>query len=81
MRELLHHGVIHTPLAIPHAYAPIERIKILFGSFDHQICTSEDIYKLLREHLGAERATFGDFYDIPLRIIAENDDLQSKLFN
>ncbi|EJM18904.1 hypothetical protein PMI21_01875 [Pseudomonas sp. GM18] len=81
MRELLHHGVIHTPLAIPHAYAPIERIKTLFGSFDHEICTSEDIYKLLREHLGAERATFGDFYDIPLRIIAENDDLQSKLFN
>jgi hypothetical protein len=80
VRELLHHRVIRNPVAIPHAYAPIERIRNLFASFGHQIASSEEIYKLLQEHLGVERATFDSAYDIPLRIVAGDGDLQSQLF-
>lgn len=80
VRELLHHKVIRNPVAIPHAFAPIERTRNLFESFGHQIVSSEEIYKLLREHLGVERATFDNSYDIPLRIVAGDGDLQSQLF-
>jgi hypothetical protein len=75
IRELLHHGVIASPLAIPHAYAPVQRIRDWFSKFREKVETSKEIHDLLRKHLGEERATFGGAYDIPLRIAAADDDL------
>ena len=80
VRELFHYGIIQNPLAIPHAYAPIERVQRFFQSIGVEVHTSEDIYQLLCEHVGEAKATFSGDYDIPLRIIAADDDLQQKLF-
>ncbi len=79
VRELLHHGVISNPLAVPHAYAPTERIKGFFQAFDAWVYSAEEIHKILKEYLGEERATFDRDYDIPLRIIASDDALQQDL--
>ena len=74
VRELLHRGVITNPLAVPHAYAPIERIKAFFAAFAEEIESAEDIYALLKEYLGEGDAVFRGDYDIPLRI-ASSDQL------
>ena len=55
MRELLHYGVIDNPFAVPHAYAPIARVKEFFLAFRVCVYTSEDIHQLLKEHLGGGR--------------------------
>jgi hypothetical protein len=80
IRELLRHRVIHNRLAIPHAYAPIDRIKRLFDQFNIAIDSSPKIYTLLCEHLGEAQATFNGDYDIPLRIVAGDEPLQNLLF-
>ncbi len=80
VRELLHHGVIRNPLADTHAYAPIERIQDLFERFGIRVERSKDIYEHLEKHLGPEQARFNGDYDIPLRILAVDADLQNKLF-
>lgn len=79
VRELLCDGIITNPLAIPYAYAPIERMRDFFGAFGEEINTAEDIHQLLTEHLGAERATFCGDYDIPLRIAAADEALRHWL--
>lgn len=79
IRELLYHGVISNPLAIPHAYAPIQRIRDWFKNLGEIVETSKDIFDLLREHLGEEEASFGGAYDIPLRIVTADEDLQGRL--
>ena len=79
IRELLRHGVLQNPLAVPHAYAPIGRVREFFGAFGLSIETSEGIHQLLTEHLGAERATFGGDYDIPLRIVSASDSWHRQL--
>ena len=70
VRELLHSGVIHNSHAVPHAYAPIERIRRFFRRFNEEIESSEEIHKILTKHLGKEKAKFNEDYDIPLRIIS-----------
>ena len=80
VRELLHHGVIKNPLAVPHAYAPIARVKDFFNAFRADVITSEDIHQVLKDHLGEDRATFGGDYDIPLRILSSNHWLSHQLF-
>jgi hypothetical protein len=80
IRELLHHGVIRSPLAVPHAYAPIQRIRDWFAEFGADVETSKDIHDLLGKHLGAAGASFGGAYDIPLRIVTANADRQRVLF-
>ena len=79
VRELLHYGVIDNPFAVPHAYAPIARVKDFFLAFRVCVYTSEDIHQLLKEHLGEDAATFGGDYDIPLRIISSDDLLRHQL--
>ena len=79
IRELLYHGVLQNPLAVPHAYAPISRVQEFFGTFGVPIETSEEIHQLLTEHLGEDRVTFGGDYDVPLRIISADDSLRRQL--
>ena len=81
VRELLHHGMIENLLAIPHAYAPIGRIRSFFEAGGTSVSTSEDIYQLLTDHLGEDRATFGGDYDIPLRIISSDDSMRYRVLN
>lgn len=81
IRELLHHGVITNPLAVAHAYAPIERIRTWFEQFDIKVETSQDIYECLCTHLGEHEATFDGAYDIPLRILTLDEGLKYKLFH
>ena len=79
VRELLHHDVVRNPLAIQHAYAPIGRIKDFFREFGAEVSTSEEIHKILQEHLGESGATFCGDYDIPLRIISSDGPLKRQL--
>ena len=79
VRELLRNDVLKNPLAIPHAYAPIERIREFFREFRHEVSTSEEIHELLKDHLGEDGATFRGDYDIPLRLIASDDSLHRQL--
>ena len=79
IRELLYHGVISNPLAVPHAYAPIQRIRGWFETFGVTVDTSNDIHALLCAHLDEVKATFGGAYDIPLRIVTADEDLQGRL--
>ena len=81
IRELLHHGVLRTPFAIPHAYAPIDRVRNFFGALGTEVDTSEDIHQLLTDHLGEDEATFSGDYDIPLRIVSMNGSLRDQLLN
>jgi hypothetical protein len=80
IRELLRHRIIRSPFAFPHAYAPIDRIQRLFDQFNISIASSQEIYELLCAHLGKEQATFNGHYDIPLRIVAGDQELQNSLF-
>lgn len=68
IRVLLHHGVIGSRLAVPLAYAPIQRIRDCFEQFGESVETSNDIHGLLCRHLGEAGATFDGAYDIPLRL-------------
>jgi len=68
-------------LAVPHAYAPISRIKGWLEGFGEQVDTSREIHALLCEHLDENAATFAGAYDIPLRIFTAeaNEDLRRRL--
>jgi len=79
VRELLHRRVITNPLAIPHAYAPIDRIRAFFAAFDVAVDSAEDVYTILEKHLGERDAVFDGDYDIPLRIVSTDQLLLQKL--
>ena len=81
VRELLHHRVLQSPLAVPHAYAPISRVQDFFRAFGVSVETSENIHQLLKGHLGEDRATFNGDYDIPLRIISAGGSLLDELLS
>ena len=81
VRELLYHGAIKNAFAIPHAYAPIDRVRRFFDTFGADVSTSEGIYQVLTEHLDEERAAFCGDYDIPLRIISSDDSLRCRLLS
>ena len=79
IRELLHRGVITNPLAVPHAYAPIKRIKDFFDRFNRRIGSAKDIYAWLERYLGERDSVFGGDYDIPLRIASSDDSILRRL--
>lgn len=81
IRELLHYGILKNRHAIPHAFAPVTRTKNLFQRFDEKVTNSQEIHELLVNCLGPDRACFHGDYDIPLRIVAGNETLQSELFS
>lgn len=80
IRELLRHGVVNGQSAHPNAYAPITRIRYFFERFGAEVDTSTDIHDLLVEHLGEQHAHFDGAYDIPLRLITLESELQYRLF-
>lgn len=80
VRELLRHGIIRSRLAVPYAYAPIDRVQGLFAGFGVPINGAREIYAFLCTHLGEEEAAFNGDYDIPLRIVAADEGWQDIHF-
>lgn len=79
IRELLHYGIITNKIAIPHAYAPIQRLRDWFSLFGEEITTSSNIHSILVNYLGEDEATFNGAYDIPLRLISVDEGLQHSI--
>ena len=80
VRELLHHKIITTSHAIRHAYAPTKRMGEFFTEFGFVDMTqSHQIHDLLRKHLGDKNACFNGAYDIPLRLMAGDTNLQQEV--
>lgn len=89
IRELLRHkAVILTPHVLEHAFVPYSSIRQLLmsmgcnsfeqlGSFE----SSKQIFNFLNQNMDKTKMAFDNDFDIPLRIIAEDESLQLKLFN
>jgi hypothetical protein len=72
-RELLRNKVIDNPHAHCLAYMPAARVIRLFAAIgcDLQQPSSDAIWETLKVALGADNATFGGDFDIPLLVLAE----------
>jgi hypothetical protein len=89
LRELVRKGIITNAKAHQHCYVPVKRVRDLLaylgcrglGQTSQKWDLSRDIHRFLCDQLGVEASHFGLAFDIPLQIIAENDELQSELFN
>jgi hypothetical protein len=82
-RELLRNKVIENQNAHRLAYMPAARVIRLFAAIgcDLQQPSSDEIWKTLKDALGADDATFGGDFDIPLLVLAENESLLLKVCN
>jgi len=72
----------------PYCYVPLGRVRNLFSKMgcsdlengESSLVKSELIYEFLCEHLGEDKASFDSFFDIPFQYVAEDLELQEKLF-
>jgi len=72
----------------PYCYVPIGRVRNLFSKMgcpdlendESFLVKSEIIHHFLCEHLGPDKANFDGFFDIPFQYVAEDLELQEKLF-
>jgi len=77
LRELFRHGVIKSKHAIEHCYPPVKRVEMLFKDMGcylddgPRILHTTQIYDFLVKHLGKEKATFLNSFDIPFLTIAD----------
>jgi hypothetical protein len=85
-RELIRLGVLKQPFAHPHSYVPVRRVCALLdklATLNIRKLPSKErssaIYRLLSELIGAERATFGGSFDLPLLALADSPELQEAL--
>ncbi|MBT4131845.1 MAG: hypothetical protein HOE44_14135 [Candidatus Marinimicrobia bacterium] len=86
VRELLRNNVMDTPYLRKHAFVPYLGVRNLFSEMG---CDTSDnvprqklsplISKFIEENIDSEKATFYGDYDIPLRIVAEDWELQHSL--
>ncbi|MES9887334.1 MAG: hypothetical protein ABW140_11015 [Candidatus Sedimenticola sp. 6PFRAG1] len=86
VRELLRNNVIDTPHLRKHAFVPYLGVRNLFGEMG---CDTSDnvprhrlsprVSEFIEESIGTQKATFCGDYDIPLRIVADDWELQNKL--
>ena len=86
VRELIRHGIVDSIHLRQHAYVPYQRIRRLFsemGCADIEsaplLKVSPIIFGILNRNLGAEKSIFCGDFDIPLRIVSEDWELQQKL--
>ena len=89
MRELVRKGVISNQRAHKFCYVPRKPVRKfmehlgcngLSNGLDHET-RSKMVHDFVCEHIGKEKATFGNSFDLPLYIVATNPDLQNALFN
>ncbi len=79
IRELLRLKVLKSDVACQQAFAPRSAVLALMSSLgrDH-LSTSRDIYEALVDELGEDEACFGGSYDIPLQLIASDEEARSE---
>lgn len=73
IRELVRRGVITSQHAWEHCFAPVPRLQRLFSEYGIQdpLNTSPEIFRFFVRHLGEEKATFMNSFDIPFLMIQE----------
>ncbi len=87
IRELARLGVVENPNVYRYCYGSFRRARRIMVALDCEISENADIeasvviYEFLREHLGSERATFGNSFDLPILALAEDSELQRIVFN
>lgn len=90
VRELMRLKVIENHRAYPYCYMPTQGVRQLLerlgcdGLDDFSASRwerSKVIHAFLVEHMGAEEATFGQCFDIPLWLVARDKVLQLRFFN
>ncbi len=88
IRELVRKGIIENKNAHRHCYVPVKRVRDIVermgGPFLENSSREEQsirIYEFLAKHLGEEKATFNGAFDIPLQLIAEDDNLWDDFFS
>ena len=85
IRELSRYGILRNPLLWEHAYVPTGAVRDLLGEFGESVqedgdgTGSREIYQFLGRYLPEEEITFGGAFDIPLRTIAHDTNLQLRL--
>lgn len=83
VRELVRLGVLESEHAIDHCFVPIKSVRDVFqrlgcDGLDLQVQRwemSSYLYRFAAGHLGADRATFMNDFDIPFQFVAEDNDL------
>jgi len=80
IRELMRNRIIEQPLAHRHSFVPISRVRNIMKrlgceGLDERSGTktnqSMTIHEFLVEHLGEDRATFNNSFDLPLLAVAD----------
>jgi hypothetical protein len=86
LRELMRLRVLRKPWAYRYCYVPALRVCSLLENLGCSAVgalpsaeRSSEIHRFLVSHLGAERATFDQAFDLPLLALAEDPDLQDRL--
>ena len=81
VRELLRTGVLNSEIAQSMAFMPGRAVMDFLQQMGHtDLHSSQDIHALLVDELGGvEQACFGGDYDIPLILLAGDDNLQREV--
>jgi len=79
IRELLRQGILSTDVARELAYAPRSAVLELMSRLGYpNLNNSNQIYSVLVEELGEEAACFCGSYDIPLQLVATNNEARRE---
>tara|TARA_R110001583_G_scaffold158496_1_gene310431 strand:- start:14694 stop:22307 length:7614 start_codon:yes stop_codon:yes gene_type:complete len=86
IRELIRHGITDSQPLRQHAYVPTKKVtQLLFEmgcielGWKSGLKASPAISSFLIRHIGAEKSRFCGDFDIPLRLVAQDWELQQKL--
>jgi hypothetical protein len=90
LREMIRKGLFpknHSNIA-QYCYVPLGRVRYLFSKMgcpelengESPLVKSKTIHDFLCKHVGPEKATFDNTFDIPFQFIAEEPELQEQLF-
>lgn len=87
LRELVRNEAMEPRILSKHCYVPSRIVRSLMSKLDCSVTVedasphdSEKIYRFIVDNLGDDKATFGGCFDIPLRIIYENQVLRERFF-
>ncbi len=86
-RELRRNGILTNPLANPHCFVPVRRVRDLFAQigcdgvhFESGVGVSVQMHDFLVQYLGPDQATFNNTFDLPFLTITNNPSLRQKFF-
>lgn len=86
LRELTRLGVINQTSAHRYCYMPVKRVRDTMADFgclldnDSNPEQSTLIYRFIAEHLGDDKASFGNSFDLPLQALYEDSELRRHVF-